>query len=72
MIVRLIAIFVIVADLTLIPSEDDGETDASCTNILRPFEFEAEYLFLEFGKKKLIKSPFFSPGMVEYFNGTVS
>ena len=61
MMVRLMPMLVNVPDFTLIPSDDEGDTDASCTNIRRPFDSDAEYLFFELGRKKFNASPFFSP-----------
>ena len=62
--------FVIVADLMLIPSDEDGECDALCTKIRRPVDMVPEYLLSVFFMKKLSISPLFVPGSVVYFSGT--
>jgi hypothetical protein len=64
-----IPIFVSVADLKFIPSDEEGIKEALWTKILKPAERADEYRFWLFCKIKLKNRPLFSPGMFEYFNG---
>jgi hypothetical protein len=57
---------------TFIPGDADGRASCSWIKTFKPSEFDAEYLFFEFGKKKLINKPKDSPWIVECFNGTRS
>ena len=71
MIVLLTAILVRLPGFRIILSDEAGLKEELCTNILRPCESATESWFAISGRINDRNRPFSSPGIAEYFNGTL-